>query len=96
MAEISESEILKLANLSKLTMAEEDYGNLLSELNKILKLIDKMNHVPTEHIIPLAHPTDEIQPLRNDSVTETDQREKFQRIAPQVEAGLYLVPPVIE
>jgi aspartyl-tRNA(Asn)/glutamyl-tRNA(Gln) amidotransferase subunit C len=46
--------------------------------------------------MPMAHPLDQVQRLRPDVVTERDQREQFQAIAPQVEAGLYLVPKVIE
>ena len=55
-----------------------------------------MNQVDTEGVAPMAHPMDASQRLRIDEVTETNQREKFQTIAPDVEAGLYRVPKVIE
>ena len=55
-----------------------------------------MADVDTAGIVPMAHPLDQVQRLRADVVTETNQREQFQAIAPQVEAGLYLVPKVIE
>ena len=55
-----------------------------------------MNQVDSSGVEPLSNPLDAIQRLRDDEVTETDQREKFQRIAPDVEAGLYRVPKVIE
>ena len=55
-----------------------------------------MNAVDTSGVTPMAHPLDAVQRLREDAVTESDQREHFQQVAPAVEAGLYLVPKVIE
>jgi len=56
----------------------------------------RMSDLDTDGVEPMAHPMDQVQRLRADTVTEQDNREKFQAIAPQVEAGLYLVPKVIE
>ena len=56
----------------------------------------RMSELNTDGIDPMAHPMDQVQRLRADVVTEQDNHEKFQAIAPQVEAGLYLVPKVIE
>jgi len=61
-----------------------------------LDFVAQMSAVDTAGVSPMAHPMDAAQRLRPDTVTETDQRERFQSIAPQVEAGLYLVPKVIE
>jgi len=58
--------------------------------------VDQMSTANTEGVLPMAHPLEMSQRLRADRVTETDQRELFQSIAPQTEAGLYLVPRVIE
>ena len=55
-----------------------------------------MQQIDTHGVAPLAHPLELKQTLRADAVTETDQREKFQAIAPQADAGLYLVPRVVE
>ncbi|RKZ38585.1 MAG: Asp-tRNA(Asn)/Glu-tRNA(Gln) amidotransferase GatCAB subunit C, partial [Gammaproteobacteria bacterium] len=56
----------------------------------------QMNSIDTTGITPLAHPLDTVARLRPDIVSETNQRDHFQSIAPQIEAGLYLVPKVIE
>jgi aspartyl-tRNA(Asn)/glutamyl-tRNA(Gln) amidotransferase subunit C len=56
----------------------------------------QMSELNTDNVSPMAHPLDQIQRLRPDVVTEHNQREHFQAIAPQVEDGLYLVPKVIE
>ncbi|MEE3214369.1 MAG: Asp-tRNA(Asn)/Glu-tRNA(Gln) amidotransferase subunit GatC, partial [Pseudomonadota bacterium] len=63
---------------------------------RILEMVDQLQAVDTEGVAPLAHPLDATQRLRADEVTETDQRDDFQRCAPQVENGLYLVPRVVE
>ena len=65
-------------------------------LSDILALVEQLNAVDTAGVEPMAHPLDATQRLRPDEVTETDEREAFQAIAPQTEAGLYLVPKVIE
>jgi aspartyl-tRNA(Asn)/glutamyl-tRNA(Gln) amidotransferase subunit C len=65
-------------------------------LNDIFVLIAEMQAVDTAGIKPMSHAQDVAQRLREDKVTEPDQRENFQTIAPQVENGLYLVPQVIE
>ena len=65
-------------------------------LSRILGLIEQMNAVDTAGVEPMAHPNEAGLRLRTDLVTEADQRDKFQKIAPAVEAGLYLVPKVIE
>jgi aspartyl-tRNA(Asn)/glutamyl-tRNA(Gln) amidotransferase subunit C len=65
-------------------------------LSSILDLVAQMNAVDTRGVQPLAHPLAMTQRLRPDEATEPDQRALFQSIAPQVEAGLYLVPKVIE
>ena len=59
-------------------------------------MVDRMAAVPTEGIEPMAHPQEAMQRLRADVVTEGDQRESFQSVAPEIEDGLYLVPKVVE
>lgn len=61
-----------------------------------MNLVEQMDAVDTENVSPMAHPQDAFQRLREDTVTEENQREHFQKNAPAVEDGLYLVPQVIE
>lgn len=89
-------DITPIAKLSKLKIADSDREQYEAELSNILHLADKLQAVDTTGIEPMAHPMDLQQRLRADEVTETNQREKFQAIAPAVEEDLYLVPKVIE
>jgi aspartyl-tRNA(Asn)/glutamyl-tRNA(Gln) amidotransferase subunit C len=66
------------------------------DLSGMLDLVAQMNALNTDAVHPMAHPLEQNQRLRPDRVTESNQREQFQIIAPQVESGLYLVPKVIE
>ncbi len=96
MATLTTDDIDKIAHLAKLIIPKNDNPTLLKELNKILDMVTAMDQVDTTRIQPMAHPDDEKQTLRDDLITEKNQRELFQKIAPKVEAGLYLVPTVIE
>lgn len=96
MTTLTTDDISHIAHLAKLTIAKQENTLLLNELNKILSMVEKMNAMNTDRIAPLAHPCDEKQPLRFDEITETNQRQLFQSIAPQTQAGLYIVPTVIE
>lgn len=90
------ADVSKIAHLSRLATTPQEEEKLLPELEKIFGLVAKMNGVDTENIEPLSHPFAEQQPLREDQVTEIDQRQVFLKIAPQTQAGLYIVPQVIE
>lgn len=85
-----------IAHLARLAIEDEDVPAYARNLSRILDLVEQMNRVDTGGVEPMAHPQDAVQRLREDRVTETDQRERFQAIAPQTEAGLYLVPRVVE
>lgn len=89
-------EVAKIAHLARLAIREQDAPAYARNLSAILDLVAQMNAVDTTGVTPMAHPLDMAQRLRADDVTETNQREHFQAIAPCVEAGLYLVPKVIE
>ena len=69
---------------------------MLKQLSGIFALIEQMQAVDTTGIEPMSHAQNVVLRLRDDAVTESDQHELFQSVAPQVEAGLYLVPKVIE
>ena len=90
------SDIQKLAELARLEIGEDAIEEVASRISDVLALVDQLQAVDTQGIAPMAHPLDAIQRLRADGVTETNQREAFQAIAPATEAGLYLVPKVIE
>ncbi|MBX9753620.1 MAG: Asp-tRNA(Asn)/Glu-tRNA(Gln) amidotransferase subunit GatC [Pseudomonadaceae bacterium] len=89
-------DVEKIAHLARIGLNEADIPRTTATLNNILGLIDAMQAVDTTGIEPLAHPLEATQRLRADLVTETNQREAYQAIAPAVEAGLFLVPKVIE
>ncbi|HCJ51564.1 MAG: asparaginyl/glutamyl-tRNA amidotransferase subunit C [Gallionellaceae bacterium CG1_02_56_997] len=93
---LSTADVQKVARLARLAMNDTEIEAARSQLSGIFTLIAEMQAVDTSGITPMSHAQDLSQRLRLDVVTETDQRELFQSIAPQVEAGLYLVPQVIE
>ncbi len=93
---LTRSDVEKIAHLARLALREEDIPAYARTLTAILDMVAQMNAVDTRDVTPMAHPLEAVQRLRPDEVTEKDQRERFQAIAPQVEAGLYLVPRVIE
>jgi aspartyl-tRNA(Asn)/glutamyl-tRNA(Gln) amidotransferase subunit C len=93
---LTRSDVERIAHLARLAIAETDIPKYAENLSNILDLVAQMNAVDTTQVAPMAHPFDVSQRLRADEVTEDNQRERFQSIAPQVEAGLYLVPKVIE
>lgn len=90
------AEVAKIAHLARLAIREEDAPAYARNLSAILELVAQMNAVDTTGVAPMAHPLDTDQRSRPDEVTEPNQRERFQAIAPRIEAGLYLVPKVIE
>ncbi|WP_434626124.1 Asp-tRNA(Asn)/Glu-tRNA(Gln) amidotransferase subunit GatC [Pseudomonas sp. Z1-29] len=93
---LERSDVEKIAHLACLGLNEADLPHITSALNSILGLVDEMQAVDTDGIEPLAHPLEASQRLRADVVTESDNREAYQAIAPAVENGLYLVPKVID
>lgn len=88
--------VARIAHLARLGIEEADIPAYARNLSDILAFVEQLEAVATEGVPPLAHPLEARQRLRPDEVTETDNREAFQAIAPRVEAGLYLVPKVIE
>ena len=93
---LEKADIEKIAHLARLQIEEQDIPEYARSLSSILELVEQMSTVDTNGIVPMAHPLDVAQRLRADVVTEANQREKFQAIAPATENGLYLVPKVIE
>lgn len=93
---MNSSDIEKLANLARLQINEETVAETTKSITEVLTLIDQLQAAETTDIAPMAHPLDAVQRLRADTVTEVNEREKFQAIAPAIENGLYLVPKVID
>lgn len=93
---LTPEQIKKIGHLARLNLSAEDIELYTPQLSNILNFIAHMDEVDTSEVQPLAHPLDLSQRLRADQISEPNLRDKYQRIAPQVEAGLYLVPKVIE
>ncbi|MDE2354191.1 MAG: Asp-tRNA(Asn)/Glu-tRNA(Gln) amidotransferase subunit GatC [Betaproteobacteria bacterium] len=93
---LTDTDLRRLARLARLRLEETEISGLREQFAGILGLIDQLQAVDTRGIEPLSHALDLEARLREDVVTETDQRARFQSVAPQVEEGLYLVPKVIE
>jgi len=93
---LSLEQISRLADLARLELAPGESAAMQQQLGAILDMVDAMSAVDTEGVEPMSHPQEVAQRARDDAVTETDRREDFQAVAPQVEDGFYLVPKVIE
>jgi len=93
---LSLADVEKVARLARLAMNDQELQAAQAQLSNIFGLIAEMQAVDTRGVEPMSHSQDLAQRLREDKVTESNQREAFQAIAPQIENGLYLVPQVIE
>ena len=93
---LSLDDVSRIARLARIEISPEEAGQTRTQLNGILAFVEQLQGVNTDGIEPMAHAVDVVQRLRSDSVTEPDRRDAFQAIAPETEAGLYLVPKVIE
>ena len=93
---LSLPEVKRIAHLARIEVTEQEAATYLEKLSGIFALIEEMQAVDTTGVTPMSHAQDVMLRLRADIVTETDQHELFQSIAPQVEAGLYLVPQVLD
>jgi len=93
---LSEADVKRMAHLARIEIQPEEVAPMLSQLSNIMGLVEQMQAVDTTGVEPMAHAQDVSLRLREDKVTEVDQHELFQTVAPEVEAGLYLVPKVIE
>lgn len=89
-------DVKRVAMLARIEVTDDESEQILEQLGAIFKLIEQMQSVDTSGIEPMAHAQDLVARLRADNVTENDEHELFQSVAPQVEQDLYLVPKVIE
>ena len=90
-------DIIKVAHLARLSVSDQEIPAYTDTLSKIIDLVDSINKADTEGVTPMAHPFETMtQRLRDDKITEGNEQEAFQSIAPKTESGLYLVPKVLE
>jgi aspartyl-tRNA(Asn)/glutamyl-tRNA(Gln) amidotransferase subunit C len=94
---LTRAQVEGIAHLARLEITEEQMPVYVDSLSRIIDFVEQLAAADTGGVEPMAHPlADQVQRLRPDAVAETDQHEKYQRNAPGVAAGLYLVPKVIE
>ena len=93
-------DILRIAHLARLELKEEEGTRMLTQINSFFEIVEQIAAVDTTDIAPLAHPAELLKEmalrLREDTVSETDERQAHQFSAPAVEKGLFLVPRVVE
>ena len=95
-AELNAQTVSAIANLARLELNEAQSAEYAQSLNKILGMMDTLKGINTDGVEPLKSPFDNPQPLRQDVVSESNHRDEYQAVAPNVQEGLYLVPRVIE
>lgn len=93
---LTPEQIRQVAHLARLALDPARVDPYAQQLSSIMDMADQLSAVNTAGVLPMAHPLDMVQRLREDVVTETDRRAVYQAHAPQVEEGLFLVPKVIE
>jgi aspartyl-tRNA(Asn)/glutamyl-tRNA(Gln) amidotransferase subunit C len=94
---LTRQDVEKIAHLARLSITEHEMPVYVTSLSSIVNLVDQLSSVETGAVEPMAHPLDgQHQRLRPDVVSEADHRERYQTNAPSVQAGLYVVPRVIE
>jgi len=93
---LARADIDNIAHLARLELDPADVPAYTRHLSAILAFVEQLDAAATAGVTPMAHPLDAVQRLRADAVTESNQRARFQALAPAVEDGLYLVPKVID
>lgn len=93
---MTREEVAAIAWLARLRIDDDEMAGYVQNLSRIIDFVEQLGAADTGGVTPMAHPLDMSQRLRADEVTEADMRERFQRDAAAVEAGLYLVPKVID
>jgi aspartyl-tRNA(Asn)/glutamyl-tRNA(Gln) amidotransferase subunit C len=94
---LTRAQVEGIAHLARLEISEAQLPVYVESLSSIIDFVEQLSVADTSGVVPMAHPlADQVQRLRPDVATEADQHEKYQRNAPAVAAGLYLVPKVID
>jgi aspartyl-tRNA(Asn)/glutamyl-tRNA(Gln) amidotransferase subunit C len=93
---LDKDQVQHIAMLARLKLANDEFDETVDKLSRIVEFVDQLQAAPTDDVIPMAHPLNQVQRLRADRVTEPNERDVIQRNAPSLQDGLYLVPKVIE
>ena len=93
---LDKDQVQQIAVLARLKLTDDEFAETVDKLSRIVDFVDQLSHADTENVVPMAHPLNEAQRLREDAVTEPNDRDHVQQNAAAVEGGLYLVPKVIE
>ncbi len=93
---LSKQQVQHIAQLARLRLEQDQFDDIVAKLSSIVDFVDQLQQVPTDDVVPMAHPLDQAQRLRPDAVTECNERDAIQGNAPAVSDGFYLVPKVIE
>lgn len=93
---LSQDDVKKIAKLARLSLSDKEIQASQDKLNDVFGLIKKMNEIDANGVEPMSHPGEMSLRLREDEVTEVNHRDEYQKNAPQVQDGLFLVPKVIE
>ena len=93
---LDKDQVQHIAVLARLKLADQDFDQTVQKLSNIVAFVDQLSQADTTDVVPMAHPLNESQRLREDVVSEPNNRDFVQQNAAKVEDGLYLVPKVIE
>ena len=93
---LTKDQVQHIATLARLKVADAEFDDVVDKLSRIVDFVDQLQAAATDDVLPMAHPLNMSQRLRADEVTESNERDEFQKNATSVEGGYYLVPKVIE
>jgi aspartyl-tRNA(Asn)/glutamyl-tRNA(Gln) amidotransferase subunit C len=93
---LTQDDVHRIAHLARIDLDPAEVAPLHAKLGAIFGILDALAAIDTEGVAPMAHAQDVALPLRDDAITERDRREAYQRVAPAVQDGMYLVPRVVE
>jgi aspartyl-tRNA(Asn)/glutamyl-tRNA(Gln) amidotransferase subunit C len=93
---LSKDQVNDIAKLARLNIAENEVDDVVDKLSRIVEFVDQLQAAPTSDVVPMAHPLNTSQRLRPDTVTERDDRDRYQANTSSVKDGLYVVPKVID
>lgn len=93
---LSKDQVQHIATLARLQIDAQEFDEVAGKLSRIVDFVAQLQAVPTDDVVPMAHPLNQTQRLRPDRVTEHNERDAIQANAPAIQDGLYLVPKVIE
>lgn len=92
---LTKDQVRRIALLARLKLEESEFDDVVDKLSRIVDFVDQLQAAPTDGVAPMAHPLDQPQRLRPDTVTERIDRDAIQANAPAVKDGFYLVPKVL-